>query len=84
MALIDSFEREHKERQSVHGAVACRYSVFADGEGNRFLQLDTYGSADRQLPGKVSQSLQLDEQGAAALLELIRDAFPQLNFSGQS
>ena len=47
-----------------------------DIENKRILQLDTYGSEDRQIPDKVSQSIQIDREGAATLLKLIRDAFP--------
>ncbi|WP_197521979.1 hypothetical protein [Mycobacterium gordonae] len=42
------------------------------------LQLDTYGSDERQIPNKVSQSFQFDREGAAVLLRLIRDVFGEL------
>lgn len=50
-----------------------------DIEDKRILQLDTYGSQDRQTPDKVSQSFQIDREGAATLLKLIQDAFPGLS-----
>jgi hypothetical protein len=34
--------------------------------GETILQMDTYGSAGRKLLGKVSQSIQLNRQAAAA------------------
>jgi hypothetical protein len=52
-------------------------SIIEGGEGTR-LQLDTLGSRDREIPGKVSQSIQLDEEGARQLLEFIVRAFPTL------
>ena len=61
----------------VHGEVECGYSVFESG-GQRYLQLDTYGSAERAIPGKTSQSLQLDETGARRLKRLIEETFPGL------
>ena len=40
------------------------------------LQLETYGSDDRAIPGKVSQVIQLDEAGARELKRIIERAFP--------
>jgi hypothetical protein len=73
VALIVKFEeRGGNERR--HGDVNCGYRWF-DVDGQRILQLDTYGSDERQIPGKVSQSIQLDEQGARDLLSIIRRTF---------
>jgi hypothetical protein len=36
----------------VHEPVDCTYTVFEDGAGQRYLQIDTYGSKQRQLRGK--------------------------------
>lgn len=77
MALIQQIERANRERQRVHGAVECTYSVFSE-RGKRYLQLDTYGSADRAFAGKVSQSIQIDETSARRLQALIAEAFPNL------
>jgi hypothetical protein len=41
--------------------------------------LETYGSNSRAIPGKVSQSIELDEAGAAELMSIIGQAFPGLN-----
>jgi hypothetical protein len=49
-----------------------------DDDGQRFIQLDTYGLDDREHPEKVSQSVHFDEQAAAQLLRLIRETFPDL------
>lgn len=77
MALVSSLERIRKDRQTVHKPTRCLSSVFEEA-GKRYLQLDTYGSDDREHPEKVSQSLQFDEQAASQLLKLIRDTFPHL------
>jgi hypothetical protein len=47
-------------------------------DGGCLLQLDTYGSDERQIPGKVSQSLQFDEHAAQELFSILRRAFPGL------
>ena len=47
-------------------------------DGRHLLHIETYGSADRQIPGKVSQAIDLDVDGAQELLKAIRHAFPGL------
>lgn len=75
MALISEFFPLAPERVSVHGLVACGFHSFKQ-DGKTYLQLDTYGSGDRAIPGKVSQTIQVDRDGAKALLALILEAFP--------
>jgi hypothetical protein len=75
MALITELTELHKERTQVHGPVDCGYTVFESG-GERYLQLDTYGSHERQILGKTSQSIQLNARSAAQLNALIQRAFP--------
>jgi hypothetical protein len=77
MALIAEFTELQKERNQVHGAVECGYTVFEEG-GFRYLQLDTYGSLERQIPGKTSQSIQLSAASAAELKALIEKTFPEM------
>jgi hypothetical protein len=75
MALIVKFTETSKDRNQVHDPVECGYLVFEHG-GERYVQLDTYGSSERVIPGKVSQSIQFDAQAAAALKRLIDRTFP--------
>jgi hypothetical protein len=77
MALIKHFDSVPSDSQRVHGPVTCGYRTFT-ADGRRILQLDTYGSADRMIPGKISQSLQLDADSARELLKIIEGAFPDL------
>ena len=77
MALVTSIESVHKDRQTVHRPTRCLASVFDEG-GHCFVQLDTYGSDDREHPEKVSQSIQFGKNAAADLLKLIRETFPDL------
>jgi hypothetical protein len=64
---------EHRPRFSTE--VECGYKV-ATVNGKKMLHLETYGSAEREIPGKVSQSIQLDEGAARELAKLIRLVFP--------
>lgn len=75
MALIASFEPITADRQTIHGPVECGWRSFTSA-GRKVLQLDTYGSAERKLKGKVSQSIQLDEDGARRLRRIIDATFP--------
>jgi len=78
MALIQSFERVTKERQVVHKPTRCLVSNFIGPGDKRYLQLDTYGSDQREFPEKVSQALQFDEDGARELMKLLKATFPNL------
>jgi hypothetical protein len=77
MALIASIEENSKGRQAIHKPTRCLFTI-VELEGRRLLQLDTYGSDERQFPNKVSQSLQSDESTAKQLMELIQATFPSL------
>lgn len=77
MALIENFQEVNTDRQALHGPVQCGWRVFTV-KGETVLQLDTYGSADRKLLGKVSQSIQLNRQAAGELLGILERAFPRL------
>ena len=71
MALVKKIEQMTKERNSVHDEVNCTYSVFTASNGERFFQLDTYGSKKRKILGKTSQSIQFDSTSAAVLKRLL-------------
>lgn len=58
MALIypESFNRIDKHRNPVHKPTSATFSIFED-KGQRYFQIDTYGTAERVMPEKVSQSI---------------------------
>ena len=76
MAQIDvtKIEKIDKERVTIHEKVYTTYSVFDDC-GKHFVQIDTYGRSDRELPGKISQSIQLDESSAKFLFDLLKKEY---------
>ena len=58
----------------VHEPVAdATFSVFDDGDGRSYLQIDTYGSLKRKMPGKKSQSLQFGPEALAQLRMILED-----------
>jgi hypothetical protein len=67
MAIVNKITHQALERDSVHSEVECTYDVVTGKDGQRFLQLDTYGSKERQIKGKKSQSIRLSQ---AAIDEL--------------
>jgi len=77
VALIRNFVHRPDAHAGYRSEVDCGYTISAAGP-EVVLHLDTYGSSTRAIPGKVSQSLQLDREAASKLRELIDEAFPDL------
>ena len=67
MALIENLSEGFKERQSIHRKTESTYFFVLDENGNKYLQIDTYGSEERAIPGKVSQSIQLSPKAIEQL-----------------
>ena len=74
MALVRKFKKLDGERYQLHSEVEARYAAF-ERDGKAFFQVNTYGREDREMPGKVSQTIQLDRDGAAQLVEILRKTF---------
>ncbi|WP_441253491.1 methionyl-tRNA formyltransferase [Bradyrhizobium sp. 613_E4_N2_2] len=74
MALIRKFDRRERDRVSMHEEIDASYTSF-ERDGRVILQIDTYGRTSRQVPGKQSQTIQLDQEGAKALYEIIKREF---------
>ncbi len=74
---IENIERIEKERNSIHEKVYTTYSVF-EKDNKRFLQIDTYGRNDRENPGKISQSIQVDKMAAKSIVRLLIREFDLL------
>ncbi|UBU12692.1 hypothetical protein [Nonomuraea gerenzanensis] len=77
MARVTEFFRTQQNGRPHPTEVECGYQVII-GAGERYLQLSTYGSDGRQSEKKVSQTLQLDRERAATLLNIIKESFPDL------
>ena len=74
MALVRQFERKDIDRPSLHDEITAKYAVI-ERDGRVLLQIDTYGRTSREHPEKVSQSLQLDREGAEQLYRIIKREF---------
>ena len=51
----------------------CTYDIVTDPSGRKYLQLDTYGSSKREIPGKKSQSIRFSPEALAQLKEVLRE-----------
>jgi hypothetical protein len=74
MALIRNFTKKQRDRVSLHDEIEATYSTF-ERDGHVILQIDTYGRDTRQVPGKQSQTLQIDRAGAKALYDILKREF---------
>lgn len=74
---LEDIERIEKARNTLHEKVYTTYTSF-EKNGQKYFQLDTYGTNGRETPEKVSQSLQLDETAARFLVKLLIEEFDLL------
>jgi hypothetical protein len=62
------------DRNSLHDEIDATYTTF-ERDGRVLLQIDTYGRETREVPGKKSQTIQLDREGATALFKILKQEF---------
>ena len=67
MAIVTKVAHQPLERDSKHSQVDCTYDVVVEADGEKYLQLDTYGSNQRQIKGKKSQSIRLSRSAIVQL-----------------
>ena len=76
MAIVRKLNRITLERDTKHSEVDdCTYSIVEDEDGNKSLQIDTYGSANRKMPGKKSQSIRFSPQALEQLRRILSQEF---------
>jgi hypothetical protein len=71
MAIIREFEQLDLKANARHTETLGGYSVQGQ-DGEKFIQINTVGSADREIPGKVSQTLRLTKEAIEQLAELAK------------
>lgn len=76
MAQIDikTIKKLDKERNNVHEKVFTTYSIF-EIDGEKYVQFDTYGKSNREIPGKISQSIQINEESAKYIADMLKKEF---------
>lgn len=75
MARIRSLEKKSLQRNATRSEADATYSVYTDNDGNVLLQIDTYGSDERKIKNKKSQSIQLDAKFAKELHRVLARTF---------
>ena len=71
---LESIKKIEKYRNTIHDKVHTTYTTF-EMNGEKFVQIDTYGRIDRENPEKISQSFQLDRATARFIVNLLCDEF---------
>jgi serine/threonine protein kinase HipA of HipAB toxin-antitoxin module len=74
MGLVRHIEANEELRPGPQKSVEATYSAF-ELNGEHFVQVDTYGSSDRQMLGKRSQSMRFDRVAAEQLFEILKREF---------
>jgi hypothetical protein len=74
MAIVRKLTRITLERGTSHTeAKDCTYSIIQDDHGRKALQIDTYGSANRKMLGKKSQSLRFTPEAINQLRRILSE-----------
>ena len=71
---LKNIKKIDKNRNFIHDKVYTTYTIFQEN-GNKYIQIDTYGRIDRGNPEKISQSIQLDQETARFLVKLLVKEF---------
>ncbi len=75
MARIDINKIDKVERSSKrHDPVSATYTVFSSN-GEKYINLETYGSKERANTDSASQNIQFDKETAAFFVELFKREF---------
>ena len=75
MAIVSAVIPDDREFKSAHASeTKCKYMV-GETDGKKMIQLNSYGSKKRKIPGKLSQTLQFNEQTAKQLFEVLKKEF---------
>jgi len=75
MAIVRHLERQPLQIDARHREVECTYSIVVSEDGSKYLQIDTYGSQERKMPGKKSQSLRIAPSGILELKQILSSEF---------
>ena len=75
MAIVRHLERQQLDVESKHTETECTYSIVKDSHGKTYLQIDTYGSKERKIAGKKSQSIRFAPEAIRELKAILTSEF---------
>ncbi len=70
MAIVRRLEKINIDKEHKHTEVNASYS-FVEHDGQKYLQIDTYGSETRKIQGKKSQSIRFSVEAIEQLKAII-------------
>jgi hypothetical protein len=70
VAIVRQLRHAELEGHSKHSDTECTYAIVNDTDG-RYLQVDTYGSRHRRIPGKKSQSIRFSPDAIEQLKAIL-------------
>lgn len=74
MAFVKAFERDSLDQMRLHDEVRGKV-YFQNVDGRVLMQMSTFGRETREIPGKLSQTIQLDREGAHELFQMMKQEF---------
>ena len=74
MAIVRKLEHQNLEVESRHSETECTYTIVKAADGT-YLQVDTYGSRQRRIPGKKSQSIRFAPEAVEQLKAILAKYF---------
>jgi hypothetical protein len=75
MALVSSVKRDDRDFKGIHQTSVEFLYLVGERDGKKVIQLNTYGSEDREIPNKLSQTIQFDRAAAEMLVDVLRREF---------
>jgi hypothetical protein len=75
MAIVRKMSLVVLEGNAPHTEVNCTYSIVSGTDGEKFFQVDTYGSRKRKFPGKKSQSIRFSAEALRTIKAAIKSEF---------
>jgi hypothetical protein len=75
MAWVKSIERKVGDGKLQPTQVIAHIKIFTPTGAHPIIQIDTYGSEDRELPGKQSQTLQFGKEAAFELHKILKETY---------
>ena len=73
MAVVRNLEKISLNRDTSHTEVNGTYTIVTGNGGEKYLQVDTYGSKERQLSGKKSQSIRFSPEAITQLKSILKN-----------
>lgn len=75
MATVRHLEHIQLQVEARHTNADATWSIIKDRDGERYLQIDTYGSSERKLVGKKSQSIRMAAEAVEELKDILARYF---------